>query len=58
METVKRSDGWWVTGIPETDDAGPYDTKASAEEDRIGMERFLRHQDKRGYVTSCKRADN
>ena len=38
----KRSDGWWVTELPEgIEDCGPYPTKASADEDRRGMLRTI-----------------
>lgn len=52
MTTEKRNDGWWIVEIPETPDCGPYRTKAEAESDRIGMERFFRLQDKKGFVTT------
>lgn len=44
---------WWVHGM---DDGpiGPYETRAEADEDRAGVQRFLRHGHKRGYVTTDK----
>ena len=40
FELKKTKDGWWVT---ENGDEfmGPYSTKAAAESDRIGTQRFL-----------------
>ena len=37
MEIEKRKNGWWITGVPDTDDCGPYDRKTDAESDRRGM---------------------
>ena len=50
LETIRRSTGWWVTGLPDYDDCGPYDTRKEAEEDRIGMERFYRICAKEGIA--------
>jgi hypothetical protein len=51
----QRDDGWWITGLPEDiGNCGPYDTKASAEDDRRGMERFLKFSERVGFVTSDK----
>jgi hypothetical protein len=51
-EVERREDGWWITGLPEdVGDCGPYDTKASAEDDRRGMERFTKYEGKEGYLT-------
>jgi hypothetical protein len=47
----KRPDGWWIAGIPDCEPCGPYDTRAEAESDRRGMERFLRHQHLANFVT-------
>ena len=49
MKTVRLNDGWWITGIPDTEDAGPYGTRAEADEDRKRMQAFL-DADKRGDV--------
>ena len=54
MESVKKSDGWWVTGVPEFEDCGPYETKELAEDDRRGMERFYKHKDEPGYITTTQ----
>ena len=43
MKLVKRADGWWITGIPDCEDCGPYETKKLAESDRRGLERFYKH---------------
>lgn len=46
MELVKRWDGWWIVEIPDSvTEAGPYDTKAEAEEDRRGLERAFKKLD-------------
>ncbi len=43
---------WWITEMPSSElNCGAYGTKAEAEEDRVGMERFDRHENKPGYVT-------
>ena len=57
MELMKRTDGWWITGVPDTDDCGPYDRKADAESDRRGMARFFRHADERDFFTVDRQAD-
>ena len=43
-EIIKKSDGWWITGLPDETcpEAGPYDTKAEAEENDRGMRRYAR----------------
>ena len=51
MELEKRADGWWITGVPDTPDCGPYDRKVDAESDRRGMARFYRHADERDFFT-------
>lgn len=42
LTVVKREDGWWVTGHGE--DCGPYPTKAEAEDDKRGLERFWNYE--------------
>lgn len=54
MKTVKRKGEWWITGVPECEDCGPYDTKAEAEEDRVGLARTEKNMDKRSFWT-CER---
>ena len=51
MRSERRADGWWITEIKDTPDCGPYDTKAEAESDRVGMDRFARLQDKPGFIS-------
>ncbi len=58
METTRRKDGWWVTGVPECEDCGPYDTRAEADSNRRGLERFERWGHKRNYVTSEREPRN
>ena len=51
MHTELAPNGKWIIwddGKP----YGPYNTKTEAESDRVGMERFLRHGHKPGYLTS------
>ena len=58
MQTTRRKDGWWITKIteiPDCDDCGPYSTKAEAESDRRGLERFFKHEDKKWFITSDRR---
>jgi hypothetical protein len=47
-------DGWWIVGIPEVEDCGPYSVRADAESDRRGMERLFKYGDRPGYVTTDK----
>ena len=49
MNTIKRTDGWWIADVPPYhvdgelfDDCGPYGNKAEDEDDRRGLERFYR----------------
>lgn len=51
MQTIRRPDGWWITGQPDTPDCGPYTTRAEADDDRRGLERFARWGHKRAFVT-------
>ncbi len=48
MKLVKRADGWWITGVEDCEDCGPYDTKAEAEDILRGLKRF----DKYGHLHS------
>lgn len=49
----KKQDGWHF----EFDgfDYGPYQTKAEAESDQRGLERFERFKDRRGFITTDNR---
>jgi len=51
-----RNDGqkWWIDDPDDPEPIGPYTTKSEAESDRRGIERFLKHGEKPGYVTSEK----
>lgn len=53
MRTVQVNGIWIIWNDYES--YGPYTTKAEAESDRIGMERFVRLQDKPGYMTTEKK---
>ena len=39
--TKKIGEDWWIVG---DEDYGPYETKKEAEEDRVGIGRFMRNQ--------------
>jgi hypothetical protein len=45
----------WVIFTDDREPIGPYDTKAEAESDRKGLERFYRHGHKPGYMTTEKK---
>lgn len=46
MKLEKRSDGWWVIETPAgVLEVGPSDTKAEAQEDLMGLKRFLKEHD-------------
>ena len=51
MKLSKKSDGWWVTNIPECEPCGPYSTKEDAEETRRGLKRTFDNWDKRSFFT-------
>ncbi len=66
MKTVKRKDGWWITGFEceacevcegcaSQDDIGPYETKAEAEDDRKGLSRTDRSGKRHDFWTTEKR---
>lgn len=43
LELDHREDGWWIIDPKkELDDHGAYTTKGEADEDRRGLERFLK----------------
>jgi len=58
METVEREDGWWITGVPDCMDCGPYPTRAMADDDMRGMARYHKYSEKPGWfsVTSPSNA--
>ena len=61
MRVEKRSDGYWIVEIPESPDHGPYahlrtQDGDGAEQDRVGLERFFRHESKPGFMTVDRRA--
>ena len=51
MVIVKKSDGYWVTGIPDCEPCGPYVTKVDAEDTMRGLDRFFKYKDEPGFVT-------
>jgi len=50
LTTTGRPGSWWIEGLAEP--MGPYSTRTEADEDRAGVQRFLRHQHRRGFVTT------
>lgn len=54
----KRADGWWIEGLPEdTPDCGPYETKAEADDDRRGLERFFNNREEtEGMIDTREKA--
>ena len=44
MITEHREDGWHVVGVPGVEACGPYETRAVADSDRVGMQQFYRHE--------------
>ncbi len=51
MKIVKKSDGYWIKKIPDSEDCGPYKTKEDAEDTMRGLERFFKYQDEPGFIT-------
>ena len=48
----KKTGKWWVVGLPEGMlPVGPSETRREADEDRVGLAKFFRGQDKRHFVT-------
>lgn len=39
LETVRRNGKWWIDGLTDFGPMGPYDTRAEADDDRIGLNR-------------------
>lgn len=39
LSIEKREDGWWIID-PNNEDCGPYGTRAEAQEEKPGLERF------------------
>ena len=54
MTLIHRPDGWWITGLADCDDCGPYTTRAEADDDRRGLERCEKYGHRPGYVTVDK----
>lgn len=52
IQIEKRDDGWWIKANSISDDCGPYETRAEADEDRGGLERTLKYIDEPGFWTS------
>jgi hypothetical protein len=51
MKVEKRPDGYYVTGIPDCHDIGPYERSDAIEHKRC-LENFFKYQDEPGYITS------
>ncbi len=56
MNTVRRGRQWWIESVPDCEDCGPYKTRKEADSDKRGMERFIKYEDKKGFVTAVKEA--
>jgi hypothetical protein len=54
VKVVKRKKEWWITGIEDCADCGPYDTKADAEDDMRGLKRFDKYCHLKSYWTCEK----
>jgi len=52
MKCVKRDDGWWVCGIPECGDIGPYESRSEANEHKIGLQRTFDNIDNWSFWTT------
>jgi hypothetical protein len=51
MRIIKRDNGWWIIDVPSSlagperfTSCGPYETKAAAADDKLGLERFFSEQ--------------
>jgi hypothetical protein len=45
LKLVRRSDGWWIVGMPaecDVQEYGPYRTRDEADDDRRGVERWFK----------------
>jgi len=53
LTTVNRAGAWWILGM---DDGpiGPYSRRADADDDRRGLLRFAKFENRPGYVTIDK----
>lgn len=56
--TVQENGQWWIMDDEDPLPIGPYKTKEQAEDDRKGLDRFYRHCNEPGYITSDKRSCN
>lgn len=54
MKVTKRGKERWITGVPESEDCGPYDTQPEAVEDMEGLERTERWGHLHQYWTTEK----
>ena len=55
LTLAKRTDGYWIVGLEDDGrplDCGPYSSKAEAEDDRRGLERSAKYEDRKGFVTA------
>ena len=50
LTTVGLRGEWWVDGLELP--IGPYTTREEAQEALAGLQRYLRHRNKKGYVTT------
>jgi hypothetical protein len=52
MEIQRKPDGWWIVGVPDTEDCGSYGTRKDAANDMRGLKRFFRHKNDRSFFTT------
>ena len=51
LKLEKRDDGYWITGHPDWEACGPYDTRAEADDDRKGLQRTIDYGDEPDFWT-------
>lgn len=56
LQCKRLGSRWYIIGLDDGP-CGPYDNRREAEDDRRGLERFLRHENERGFVTQQNRRD-
>jgi len=58
LRTKKMGRFWWIVGDEEDGPYGPYDIKAEADSDRIGVQKTIANVDDRSYFTSERERDD
>jgi hypothetical protein len=54
LEVFHQLGAWYVRGLGDGIDMGPYRTQQEAHEAKLGVQRFLRHGTERGFVSVAK----